>query len=279
MRKFPGPRRGRSAGVPVRTEPDSGAGACTAVSLRCVAVRFQLGGAPCQRHLVAAEGRGVLRDPLRTSAHHGGPGRCRRCARTGTRAKGTVAPWWAASADLARAHGRVADLRRDSTHKLTTGLAREYRTIVVEDLNVAGMTRNRRLARHIADANFGEIRRQLAYKTQWHGGQLIGLADRWFASSKTCSGCGAVKAKLALSERTYVCTACGVILDRDVNAAVNLAEYGRQVIAGSGPEMQKTGAEPGRKSSSGWQAALKRQPGSATAGQTGTVPPQDGTAT
>jgi putative transposase len=108
----------------------------------------------------------------------------RRLSRRASRRQGPYDPaarrkqapskrWKRASADLARAHGRVADLRRDSTHKLTTGLAREYWTIVVEDLNVAGMTRNRRLARHIADANFGEIRRQLAYKTQWHGGQLI----------------------------------------------------------------------------------------------------------
>ncbi len=149
---------------------------------------------------MAAEGRGVYGIPEDQRA----PWRSwslPSLRKDWNQAKGTVAPWWAASADLARAHGRVADLRRDSTHKLTTGLAREYRTIVVEDLNVAGMTRNRRLARHIADANFGEIRRQLAYKTQWHGGQLI-VADRWFASSKTCSGCGAVKAKLALSERT-----------------------------------------------------------------------------
>ncbi len=184
--------------------------------------------------------------------------------------------WKRASADLARAHGRVADLRRDSTHKLTTALAGEYGTVVVEDLNVAGMVRNRRLARHVADANFGEIRRQLAYKTQWNGGRLI-VADRWFASSKTCSGCGAVKAKLALSERSYVCTSCGVVLDRDVNAAVNLAEYGRQVIAGSGPEMLN-GRGADRKTAVRPRVAVNRQPGAALAGQAGTVPPQDGTA-
>jgi transposase len=103
------------------------------------------------------------------------------------------------------------------------------------------------------------------------------VADRWFASSKTCSGCGAVKAKLALSERTYVCTSCGVVLDRDVNAAVNLAEYGRQVIAGSGPEMLN-GRGADRKTAVRPRVAVKRQPGTALAGQAGTVPPQDGTA-
>ena len=74
---------------------------------------------------------------------------------------------------------------------------------MTEDLNVAGMTRNRRLARAISDQGFGQARRMLGYKTTWNGGRLI-VADRWYPSSKTCSGCGAVKAKLALSERTYV---------------------------------------------------------------------------
>lgn len=94
--------------------------------------------------------------------------------------------------------------------------------IVIEDLAVANMIRNRSLARRIADASWAEIRRQLTYKTQQTGAELI-VADRWFASSKTCSGCGAAKAKLALSERTYVCMSCGIVLDRDANAAINLA--------------------------------------------------------
>jgi len=176
----------------------------------------------------------------------------RRLSRAAARRQGPCDPaarlrrtpsnrWKRASADLGKAHGRVADLRRDSTHKLTTSLAREYGTIVVEDLNVAGMVRNSRLARHISDANFGEIRRQLAYKTEWNGGRLI-VADRWFASSKTCSGCGAVKAKLALSERTYACTGCGDVLDRDENAAINLARYGER--SSPGVARRSTDAEP-----------------------------------
>ena len=130
----------------------------------------------------------------------------------------------------------MADQRKDGLHKLTTRLAAEFGTIVVEDLHVAGMLRNRRLARHVADASFGEFRRQLQYKAAWRGGRVI-VADRWFASSKTCSGCGAVKAKLLLSERTYAVHGCGMVADRDVNAALNLAEYGNRQIAGSGPEI------------------------------------------
>ena len=174
--------------------------------------------------------------------------------------------WRRADAARNKALGKVADQRRDAVHKLTTGLAATYGTIVVEDLHVAGMLRNRRLARHVAEASFGEVRRQLEYKTQWRGGRLI-VADRWFASSKTCSGCGAVKAKLALSERTYRCTACGTVLDRDVNAAVNLAK-----LAGSGPDSNGRGAD--RKTGPARQAAVKRQPGTAHAGKTGTAAPQ-----
>jgi transposase len=95
----------------------------------------------------------------------------------------------------------------------------------------------RRLARVVADAGFGEIRRQLAYKTTWNSGTLV-AADRWFPSSKTCSGCGVVKAKLRLSERVFVCTTCGLVLDRDENAAINLASLVKRVVAGSGPETE-----------------------------------------
>ena len=164
------------------------------------------------RHLAAAQAR--LRRLGRALSRKTGPDR-----RTGQRPS---MRWHRACARLGRAHARVSNLRRDGLHKLTTRLAREHGTVVVEDLNVAGMLRNRKLARHIADAGFGELRRQLAYKTEWNGGRLI-VADRWYPSSKTCSGCGAVKTKLALSERTYTCTTCGLTLDRDLNAARNLA--------------------------------------------------------
>jgi putative transposase len=127
----------------------------------------------------------------------------------------------------------------------------------------------------VADASFAEFRRQIEYKTAWRGGAVV-VADRWFASSKTCSGCGAVKAKLLLSERTYVCTACGMVADRDRNAALNLAAYGEEVIAGSGPEINGRGADC--KTPPGALVAVKRQPGTAQTGQTGTVPPQGRTA-
>jgi putative transposase len=111
--------------------------------------------------------------------------------------------------------------RRTKLRKLLGDL-RDHDVVVIEDLAVANMIRNRRLARRIADASWAEIRRQITDKTQRTGGELI-VADRWFASSKTCSGCGAAKAKPALSERTYVCMECGTVLDRDVNDAINLA--------------------------------------------------------
>lgn len=145
--------------------------------------------------------------------------------------------WRKANMVRNRVHHRVTNLRRDAIHKLTTTLAREYGTVVVEDLNVAGMVKNRRLARVVADAGFGEIRRQLAYKTTWNGGTLS-VADRWYPSTKTCSRCGAVKAKLRLSERVFRCDTCGLILDRDKNAAINLASLVRHTVAGSGPETQ-----------------------------------------
>ncbi|WP_327042507.1 IS607 family element RNA-guided endonuclease TnpB [Micromonospora ureilytica] len=192
--------------------------------------------------------------------------------RTGRRASKR---WERAAARLGRAHARVANLRRDALHKLTTRLTREFGTVVIEDLNVTGMLRNRRLARHIADAGFAEIRRQLTYKTGWNGGRLI-LADRWYPSSKTCSGCGAVKTKLALSERKYHCESCGLVLDRDLNAACNLAALAADATtAGSGPAAGR-GAD--RKTPLAGLVALKRQPGTAPTGQTGTVPPQGETA-
>ena len=183
---------------------------------------------PNPRHMSRAVRK--LRRLSRTVSRRQGPDR-----RTGRKPSNR---WRRADAARNRALGKVAGQRRDSLHKLTTRLAAEFGTVVIEDLHVAGMMKNRRLARHVADASFGEFRRQLEYKTAWAGGRVI-VADRWFASSKTCSGCGAVKAKLSLSERTYVCTSCGMVADRDVNAAVNLAETGREW-----PGQQRTWSRP-----------------------------------
>ena len=104
-------------------------------------------------------------------------------------------------------------MRADALHKATSGLAARYETVVAEDLNVAGMTRNRRLARALADQGFGRARRIPGSKTSWNGGCLV-LAGRWFPSSKMYSGCGAVKAKLPLSERTDRC-GCGLVTGRE----------------------------------------------------------------
>ena len=125
---------------------------------------------------------------------------------------------------LGKLHARVAHLRRSLLHNLTTELARGYTSVTIEDLNVAGMLQNTKLARVVSDAAFGEFRRQLTYKAGWYGTELV-IADRWFPSSKTCSGCGTINPDLTLADRVYECDDCGLVLDRDVNAAVNLARY------------------------------------------------------
>lgn len=132
---------------------------------------------------------------------------------------------------VARLHARIADVRADAINKATTMIARTYSVVCIEDLNVAGMMKNRRLARSVSDASLGEFRRQLDYKTARTGARLH-VIDRWYPSSKTCSACGAVKAKLSLSERVYRCDACGLSIDRDLNAAINIK------VAGSAPETQ-----------------------------------------
>jgi putative transposase len=122
---------------------------------------------------------------------------------------------------LARLHAQIANVRKDATHKATTYLAKTYRRIGIEDLNVRGMARNRRLARLIMDGGFHEFRRQLEYKARFYGAIIV-VADKWFPSSKTCSCCGSVKAELALSQRLFRCLECRFEGDRDWNAARNL---------------------------------------------------------
>lgn len=124
---------------------------------------------------------------------------------------------------VAGLHLRVADRRRDFLHKTTTRLARTKSAIAVETLNVRGMVKNRRLARAILDAGFGEFVRQLDYKTDWYG-STVWKADRWFPSSKTCGNptCCRVNRALALADRVWTCTGCGTVHDRDDNAAGNL---------------------------------------------------------
>ena len=146
-----------------------------------------------------------------------------------------------AKATVARIHARVTNQRQDGLHKLTTRLTRKYSDISIEDLHVAGMVKNHHLAKSIMDAAFGEFRRQLEYKTTRSGARLH-VVDRWYRSSKTCSGCGSVKAKLSLSERTYRCDSCGLTMDRDLNAAINIC------VAGSAPETLNAHGETVRRS-------------------------------
>ena len=128
--------------------------------------------------------------------------------------------WYKAQLKVALLHKRIANLRKDTLHKLTTNLAKNHGQIVIEDLNVLGMMRNRKLSKAIADMGLFEFRRQLNYKCELYGSQLI-IADRFFPSSKTCSACGQVKKTLTLSERTFNCE-CGFSCDRDLNASYNL---------------------------------------------------------
>jgi putative transposase len=124
------------------------------------------------------------------------------------------------AARLARTHARVKAIRRDFLHRTSYKIATTYVAIGVERLDVKNMMRNRRLSRAISDMGWGEFLRQLAYKTQWYGSTLV-VADRFFPSTKICSGC-VVVVDLPLSQRTYTCAACGLVLDRDLNAARNL---------------------------------------------------------
>ena len=161
-----------------------------------------------------------------------------------------------ARAQVARLYARVANLRSDALNKTTTMLARTYSDIGLEDLNVAGMVKNHRLARVVEDAAFAEFRRQLEYKTARTGARLH-VIDRWYPSSKTCSNCGTVKAKLSLSERVYHCEKCGLVIDRDLNAAINIQ------VAGSAPETSNARGGSGRRADASRRATrhpVKREP-------------------
>ncbi|GET37208.1 RNA-guided endonuclease InsQ/TnpB family protein [Microseira wollei] len=132
------------------------------------------------------------------------------------------ANWKKAQVQIARLHRKIANIRFDTLHKLTTLLAKNHGTVVIEDLNVSGMMANHKLAKAIADMGFFEFRRQLTYKCELYGSKLV-VVDRWFPSSKNCSNCGTKKEMLSLSERVFQCEDCGFVIDRDLNAAINLS--------------------------------------------------------
>ncbi len=123
---------------------------------------------------------------------------------------------------VAKIHARVADLRRHNLHHVSHVLTRKSSVLCIEDLNVAGMVKNRHLARAISDLGFGELRRQIEYKSEWRGVEVV-IANRWFPSSKTCNACGLVNQELQLKDREWKCE-CGERHDRDLNAAYNLRD-------------------------------------------------------
>jgi putative transposase len=151
---------------------------------------------------------------------------------------------------VARIHARIADRRRDTLHQITTRLVRENQTLVIEDLTVRNMVKNRKLARAISDAAWSEFRSMLEYKAQWYGREVIAV-DRWFPSSKLCSTCGTLQDRMPLNVRTWTCD-CGATHDRDVNAAKNLLAAGRAVAACG------AGVRPQRSSPDG-QSAMKQE--------------------
>jgi putative transposase len=168
-----------------------------------------------------------------------------------------------AVAKVARAHRKVRHARADFLHKASTRLVRGNDMIVIEDLAVANMVKNRRLARVISDCGWGEFRRQLEYKCERYSRDLI-VIDRWYPSSKTCSACGHLLAELSLSTRTWQCPSCRARHDRDLNAAKNILAAGRAVARGSPGDA--CGADVRHSGSSRVRSAVKQEPQPATAG-------------
>lgn len=141
---------------------------------------------------------------------------------------------------VAKVHARIADRRRDFLHQLTTRLVRENQTLVIEDLAVRNMVKNRALARAISDAAWSDLRMMLEYKALWYGRNLV-VIDRWFPSTRLCSACGTIRGKLPLNVREWTCGSCGTAHDRDVNAAKNILAAGLAVtVCGDGVRPQRS---------------------------------------
>jgi putative transposase len=162
-----------------------------------------------------------------------------------------------AAAKVAREHRKVRNARRDFLHRISTQLVRSADLIVIEDLSVKNMVRNRRLARVISDCGWGEFRRQLEYKCERYGRDLV-VIGRWYPSSKTCSACGHLLTWLNLGTRRWTCPSCGARHDRDINAAKNILAAGRAVSAcGAGVRHLETPPV---------QSAMKQEPQPVMAG-------------
>lgn len=132
---------------------------------------------------------------------------------------------------LAKAHERIRNQKQDFLHNITSKIINENQVIIIEDLNVSGMLKNHKLAKSIQELSLYEFRRQLEYKSKWYGRELI-LVDRWFPSSKTCSCCGWKNKDLKLSDREFKCQDCGSVLDRDLNASLNIEMEGLKNLVG-----------------------------------------------
>ncbi|MFB7795915.1 RNA-guided endonuclease TnpB family protein, partial [Streptomyces sp. NPDC056086] len=154
------------------------------------------------------------------------------------KAEGDGANRYKARLKVAKIHARIADRRRDHLHKLTTRLVCDNQTLVIEDLTVRNMVKNRCLARAISDAAWSRFRSLLEYKAAWYGREVIAV-DRFFPSSRLCSACGALAESMPLGVRTWTC-ACGATHDRDANAAKNLLAAGLAVsVCGAGVRPQR----------------------------------------
>jgi putative transposase len=198
----------------------------------------------------------------------------RRLARAVSRKKRGSANRRKAAARLARHHTRVRDTRQYFLHQVSNQLVKTHDRLVLEDLNIVGMLGNRRLARSISHAAWGELARQITYKQHWRSGQIM-VADRWFASSKTCSSCGHRKGDLKLSDRTYTCGHCGLVLDRDLNAAVNLAAWAEDHTLAVGSGVGRGGARVGDRQAAGPVINACRRDGTGSHTRVGETSPDD----
>jgi putative transposase len=168
--------------------------------------------------------------------------RLRRRSRLLSRASRGSNNWVKAAGLLAREHARIANIRRNFLHEVSSQLTKTHSRLAIEDLTVINLAANHLLARAIADASWAEFGRQLSYKASWLGAELV-VCDRWFPSSKACSRCGRLKEQMRLAERVFRCDGCGLVIERDRNAAANLAAWAERHYT-QAPDRQAGGRIP-----------------------------------
>lgn len=144
---------------------------------------------------------------------------------------------------VSKLHLKISNIRQDYTHKITSHLTKNHSEIVIEDLNIKGMSKNHKLSSAILDGGFYEFRRQLTYKSEWYGSKLT-VVNRFYPSSKTCSNCNEIKKDLKLSDRTFKCSCCGHKMDRDLNASMNLKKMAGSYPASACGETKTNGIAP-----------------------------------